>query len=257
MTDRDPRRHAAARQHRLAATAALAATALALSALPAHGQMYGVPVVQNAFLNRGLAVAANYGNEDGGTAFGAAGAFSPRGRRFVLSGGVGTYSPKPREALGNEITYGVRVAVPVLRMAGGAIGVAPFVGAGSASFDLADPPGGADSTKVTMSMLNVPVGVAIGYRRALGATRSFSVYASPFYSWNRRTHGDSSTSRGLARVSVGLDVALMPSIGLTLGYEAGGNAAGDEPGPRTGIFGAALSYALGARRPAAGGPPSR
>ena len=236
---------------RRASARALTLLALGLgAAAPLPAQMYGVPVLQNAFLNRGLAVAGNYGREDGGTAFGAAGSYSPRGRRLVLSGGIGVFSPQPREELGNELTYGVRLAVPILRLAGGAIGVAPFAGVGSAGFELREPPTGTetDSTDAMTTLLHVPVGVAVGYRRALGQTRSFSVYAAPFYSWNRRTHGDSSTSRGLARVSVGLDVALMPSIGLTLGYELGASAKDDQPGARTGIFGAGLSYALGARR---------
>jgi hypothetical protein len=262
MIARDHRRPAPKAARRLL-IAARAASLLAVLAAPAAAQINGVPVIQNAFLNRGLAVAANYGSENGGTAFGVAGAYSPRGRRFVLSGGVGAFSPEPRAELGNEITYGVRLAVPVLRLAGGAIGVAPFAGVGSASFKLDQPvsvPDGGEpdgESDATMSMLQVPVGMAIGYRRALGETRSFSVYASPFYSWSRRTHGDSSTSRGLARVSLGLDVALMQAIGLTLGYEFGATASADEPGPRTGIFGAGLSYALGARRSAANRPPTR
>jgi hypothetical protein len=123
------------------------------------------------------------------------------------------------------------------------------VGVGGASLDVGDAAGtAADSTDDKLKLLHVPVGVAVGYRRALGATRGISVYAAPIYSWNRSTLGDSSTSRGVLRVSVGLDVALIRSVGLTLGYETGASAEDAEPGPRSGVFGAGLSYAFGGRR---------
>jgi hypothetical protein len=242
MTSRSSARALATR----VATLLLASLGLGIR-LPA--QMLGVPVLQNGFMVRGVAVAGNYGSADGGTAFGIAGSTSPLGSRFMLSGGVGTFSPRPRDVLGNELTYGARIAIPVLRLMGGAVGIAPFAGVGGASLDARAGAGAAaDSGDTKLKLLHAPVGVAVGYRRALGATRGISVYAAPFYSWNRSTFGDSSTSRGVLRVSVGLDVGLVQSIGLTLGYETGASAGDAEPGPRTGVFGAGLSYAFGARR---------
>jgi hypothetical protein len=90
-----------------------------------------------------------------------------------------------------------------------------------------------------------PVGVSVGWRHALGATRAFSVYAAPFYGAlhvpaNSAT-GTTSTTKQNFYGSVGADVAVLPQVGLTLGYQAGGASWSK------GVFGVAVSYALSHR----------
>jgi hypothetical protein len=80
---------------------------------------------------------------------------------------------------------------------------------------------------------------------ALGATRSISLYAAPFYSWARASiSGHASTRRSAARLSLGADVALMPKIGLTLGYDLGGTHGIPGVSDAGAILGAGLSYAF-------------
>jgi hypothetical protein len=96
--------------------------------------------------------------------------------------------------------------------------------------------------------MHLPAGIAAGYRRALGETRAISVYGSSFYGWTRLTSdvgGAEKVSKGLIRFSGGLDVALTPGFGVTIGYEAGATADADEPGPTGSVFGIGLSYAFG------------
>jgi hypothetical protein len=120
--------------------------------------------------------------------------------------------------------------VPVLNP-GSSIGVAPFVGIG-----------GMTSSGVTS--WRIPIGVSVGYRRALGGNRGISGYVAPFYTAAReRSHG-TTTSHGLMRVSLGVDVAVLPSLGVSVGYETGATAGTNEPGPTGGVFGVGLSYAL-------------
>jgi hypothetical protein len=90
----------------------------------------------------------------------------------------------------------------------------------------------------------LPIGVAFGYRRALGATRAFSIYGAPFYAFNRQRVAGVTTSASAFRASVGADVALFPWLGATVGYELGAKAKDTEPGPRSGVFGVGLSVAL-------------
>ena len=125
---------------------------------------------------------------------------------------------------------------PVIGLRRGAFGIAAFAGMG-----------GSSSSGITE--LRVPVGVSAGYRRALGRTRSMSVYVAPFYSWARRS-GDEveAVSAGVIRVSAGLDVALFSSLGLTIGYETGAEADVGDPGPTGGAFGVGISYSLWRRR---------
>lgn len=217
---------------------------------PLEAQMLGVPVLQNGFSNPGITVAANYGTAKGVRGFGIAAAWAPVSGRFQVSGGVGGYDPD-EDLLGVDcvanpsspvcgaastwFTYGGRVAVPLTRLTGnGSFGVAPFAGLGAANGK-------------TVAFMHVPVGVAAGYRRALGATRAISVYGSSFYGWTRLTsdvEGAETVSKGLIRFSGGLDVALTPGFGVTIGYEAGAKPDAGEPGPTGSIFGIGLSYAF-------------
>jgi hypothetical protein len=203
----------------------------AIFALPAHAQMLGAPVLQNAFSNPGITVGVNYGTAKDVRGYGLAGAWAPATGRFQVSAGIGGYDPDEGK---RWTTYGGRAAVPLTQLTGtGSFGVAPFAGIGSAGRD-------------GVSLLHVPAGVAAGYRRGLGATRAISVYLAPFYSWNRFSQDDVSVSKGLIRVSGGVDVAVTAAIGLTVGYETGAEAdvAAGEPGPSSSVFGIGLSYAF-------------
>ena len=197
-----------------------------------QAQMLGVPVLQNGFSNPGITLAINYGTADSVRGYGVAGAWAPPSGLFQVSGGIGGYDRDEGKAWA---TYGGRLAVPLTRFTGnGSFGVAPFAGIGAANREGA-------------SILHIPVGAAAGYRRALGATRAISAYGSSFYDWTRTTSDadtDASDQKGLIRFSVGLDVTVIPSLGLTLGYEFGAKADEDEPGPRSPAFGIGLSYAF-------------
>jgi hypothetical protein len=195
-------------------------------------QMIGVPVLQNGFSNPGITVAINYGTADSVRGYGIAAAWAPPSGLFQVSGGLGQYDPPEGDAWAS---YGGRIAVPLTRFTGnGSFGVAPFAGIGAANRD-------------GSSLLHIPVGVAAGYRRALGATRAISAYGSSFYGWTRATSDvdtEDSEQKGLIRFSVGLDVTVIPSLGLTVGYEFGAKAGDDEPGPASAVFGIGLSYAF-------------
>jgi hypothetical protein len=207
-----------------------------------HAQMPGVAVLQNAFSNPGITAAINYSGGGGKHAGGLAGAWAPSSGRFQLSAGAGSVSADTGSAW---ITYGGRVAVPLTGITGaGAFGIAPFAGAGMGS--------GED-----VGEWRVPVGVGIGYRRMLFG-RGMSVHAAPSFLWSRRNAVEEvppvdgvggrpaspATSRGLFRIAAGIDVGITQRIGLTIGYEGGAAASVDEPGPRSGVFGAGLSYAF-------------
>ncbi|MEJ7810283.1 MAG: hypothetical protein WKG32_07700 [Gemmatimonadaceae bacterium] len=218
---------------RFAPVIVLAATLLAAPAL-AHAQMLGTPVLQNAWANPGITVAANVASGDGTRTYGGAGAWAPSSMRFQVSAGAGLLDPET-ELADNTVTFGARAMAPLpLLNREGALGVAAFAGVGGASSD-------------GVSYLSIPFGVALGYRRALGATRGVSAYVAPFYAITRASADSASASGNLFRVSGGVDVTLFGSLGLTLGYEGGATAAEGDPGPTGGVFGVGVSYAL--RRP--------
>jgi hypothetical protein len=148
-----------------------------------------------------------------------------------LSGGAALFDP---DVGSSDVTWGARVMAPIPKVSRPSIGVAAFAGIGGLSVNGA-------------TTLRVPVGVSVGYRRALGRGRGISGYVAPFYSWSRLKDGGVTSSAGLFRVSFGVDVAILPALGATVGYETGSKAGADEPGPTGGLFGIGLSYAL--RRP--------
>jgi hypothetical protein len=199
---------------------------------PLQAQMLGVPVLQNGFSNPGVTAAVNYGTAENIRGYGLAAAWAPVSGRFQVSGGIGGYD---RDEGKTWLTYGGRVGVPLTMFTGtGNFGVAPFAGLGAAS-------------REGIGIMHLPVGVAAGYRRALGATRAISVYGSSFYDWTRVTsdvEDVETVSKGLIRFSAGLDVAVTPRFGLTVGYEAGATADDGEPGPTGSVFGIGLSYAF-------------
>ena len=218
-----PRRHGRSTLLLLAVFAANA-----LQPAPSGAQMPGVPVLQNAFSNPGITVAANYGSADEGSAYAGAAAWSPGSGRLVFSAGLGAYDPDLGKT---QLAGGARAAVTMFSFLNGDVGTSLFVGAGAA--------GRSGST-----LYKLPIGVAVGYRRTLGETRAFSVYGAPFYAYNRQKTGDVTTDANGFRASVGADIALLSWLGATVGYEFGANAKGNDPGPRSGVFGVGLSLAL-------------
>ncbi len=193
---------------------------VAVAPARAAGQLRGMPVLQNAFANPGFTAAVNLGVADQAVAYGAAIAWAPGGARFQLSAGL-AYTD--RTAAKGGTAYGARVMVPLLTRA--AFGVAAFAGAGAASAD-------------SMDILHYPAGLAAGYRRRLGDRRALSVHGAVFYAGESRRppSGDRATS-GRVRGAAGLDLALSPRIGLTLGHELGGADGG--------VTGVAVSFAFG------------
>jgi len=206
----------------------VAAIALPISA--AHSQMPLVPVLQNGFASSGMTIAVNYGSGDGSSAYSLAASWGPASARFQLSGAIGSIRPDT----GSTWTgYGFRASVPVWSGMADRLGIALFAGVGGARRD-------------TTSIVRVPVGAGVGYRFAIGETRSIAAYASPFFVWSRvsekgaRAEGDNEM-----RGSVAADLVLSRNFGLTVGYEfGGGGAVGSAPGSAKGLFGAAVSYAF-------------
>lgn len=212
-------------------TLASLGAAVALStvlARSAGAQMLGAPVLQNAFTNRGFTIGVDFGTGDDLTSFGAAAAWSPMSAKYQFSAGVAYLDPKNGSG---TATYGARLMVPVLKR-NSPIGVAPFVGMGGANFD-------------GVNDWQIPLGISAGYRRALGTGgRGISAYVSPFYTWARVRQNEHTDTHGLLRVSIGVDAAVLPRLGVTVGYETGQKAKDENPGARGGIFGAGVSYAL-------------
>ncbi len=203
--------------------------AILFAASGALAQMPGVPVLQNAFANPGLTIAINYGSGDDLRAYAGAVAWAPTSTRFQVTGGFGAINPDPGD---RATAWGARAAVPVTQsLAAGKLGIGVFAGVGGASQD-------------DVSLLHVPAGASVAWRMRLGDRRGVSIYAAPFYSWTRTALEDESNSTGLFRASFGLDITVVSSLGLTVGYELGQTADEGEPGPTGGVFGVGVSYAL-------------
>ena len=243
-------------------SAALAAVAagLSLATLPSASlgaQMPGVPVLQNAFGNPGMAAAINIGSATDVRTVAVAGAFGMRGGNIVLSGGLGATSIKEAHT---GVAGGVRASWSFLRFAGDQLGVAAFIGAGGSSKGKdtvqrspSSIPASAEVARrdsirrVRASGLShAPIGVSVGWRRALGATRGISAYAAPFYVWSRGG-GENSTSSEAFRWSVGMDLALSPRLGITAGAELGQKVSKTQPGPWGSAFGVGVGWAFGRR----------
>jgi hypothetical protein len=198
-----------------------------------EAQVPGAPVLQNAFLNPGLGVAANLAGGSGQSYYGVAAGLGLGGGKLQVSGAAGAQRS-------NEATrgaYGGRAAFRVWSSRGGSLGAAAFAGVGGA------PRTRTGSVVTNAAILSVPAGVTVAYQRALGR-RGISVYASPFYSWTRRD-GGTVTSGGTFRGAVGVDFSLTQSIGVTAGGELGGN--GGSGGGTSGTFGGAVTFVPGRR----------
>jgi hypothetical protein len=207
----------------------IAAIGAGLPVAAAGAQMPLLPVLQNGFASSGMTLAVNYGSGSGSSAYALAAGWGPASARFQISGALGGVRPDT----GSSWTgYGVRAAIPLYSGLEDRFGVAVFAGVGGARHD-------------TTSLVRVPVGVGVGYRFGLGATRSVAAYASPFFVWSRLSErGSRAQGDNAMRGSVALDLVLTRNVGITAGYEFGGGSSGGPFGGSSGIFGAAVSYAF-------------
>ena len=197
----------------------------------AGAQVPGAPVLQNAFANPGLVIAANFAGGSGQSYYGAAAGWGLGGGKLMLSGGAGAEH-------GNNATrgaYGGRAAATVWSSFSGSLAAAAFAGVGGA------PRTRSNGIVTNPATLQIPAGVSFGYRRAFGTTRGVSAYVSPMYRWARTSTDIETTTSSNFRVAVGLDIGLTASFGVTLGGEFGGNNGGGSGG----LFGAALSFVPG------------
>lgn len=197
-----------------------------------NAQLPGTPVLQNAWAAPGMVVALDIGGGSGGSgsAYAAALGWAPGNARFQFSGGAGMQSAAGSTSRG---VFGARVAMPVMQMMAGNLGIAAFVGVG----------GGAGGAKDTLRATSVvPAGVAIGYRRGLGAAgRGFSIYADPNY----QLQSGPKNRKGFFRLGVGIDAGISSSFGVTLGVESGATAPTGTVGPRGALYGIGVSMKLG------------
>ena len=215
---------------RMSAIAGMASLALSASV---RAQMPAAPILQDAWATAGLVGAVDLGGGSGGSVYAGALSWTPGSGRFELSGGLGFES---RTGLGSRTVYGLRAAIPF----GGAsstFGFAAFAGVGGGS--------GRRSTSAdsAVNTAEIPVGAAIGWRHALGATHGLSVFASPAFVFF--TGG--AKSGGLFRTGLGADYGITPSLGVTVGLDLGGSRARAVGGPSGVLYGLGLSYAFGRR----------
>src|SRR5689334_14516397 len=199
----------------------------------AVAQMPGSPTLQNAFVNPGITAAVDASGLGGATTYAAAAAWAPGSARFQFSGGVGA---QLRTGASTRTAYGARLNIPVIG-ATSSFGVSLFAGYGAITG------GAAMDSSVTKAL--IPVGATASYRHAFGS-RGFSIYGSPVF--ESVTRGGGGSKANVFRGAVGLDVGVTSAIGLTLGAEIGGKEAPESGKPSGTAFGAALSYAIGARR---------
>ena len=209
-------------------TLRFAAIALGVAAVRVGAQLPTIPVLQNGFTSSGMTLAVNYGSASASTAYALAFGWGPSSNRFQISGAVGGVRP---DTGGTWTGYGARVAIPLFSAKADQFGVAAFAGVGGGRRD-------------TTSLVRIPVGVGVGYRFGLGATRSVSAYASPFFVWSRLSErGSRAQGDNAMRGSVAADLVLTRNVGITAGYEFGGGSS-SSVGGGSGLFGAAVSYAF-------------
>jgi hypothetical protein len=211
---------------------ATGAAALAtVTAIPVRAQMPGVPVLQNAFANPGITAGAVYGHVDEADTFGAAGTWAPGSGWFQATAGAGVLSAAGETGFtgGGRLSASLGRFLSFLRNE--SYGATAFAGVGGARQN--------GATSVAS-----PVGIGLGYRRMFGA-RVVSVYGAPFYARYNLTGVDPAPDPAyLFRVSAGIDVSVVRTFGVTVGWEGGAKAGEAEPGPRASTWGVGLSYAL-------------
>lgn len=203
---------------------------IVITPIAVRGQVPSAPVLQNAFSNPGLGLAANFGTGSGQSFYGLAGAYGMGGGRLQLSAAAGAQ----RSSDATRGAYGARASANVWTSAGGALAAAAFAGIGGA------PRTRTGAVTTNPAMLVIPAGITAAYRRGLGATRGIAAYVSPLYRWTRLT-SDTSTSSGKLGASLGVDVSLTSSIGATVGAELGSGAGSKS----SAMFGGAVSWVPG------------
>ena len=208
---------------------AIFAIAIGSSVAPSASgaQAPGVPVLQDAFYDRGFAVGIDLAS-GGGRALVGAVAYAPLAGQLVIVAGGGTV----RHDSTSEGTAGVRIAYRVRTFgAERQIGAALFFGTGTTL--------GPSDGRVGRT----PLGVSLAYRRALGDTRALAVYAAPYYDGTRVKRPRLPTSNSSRfRSALGVDVAVTSSVGAGLGVDVG---SGGAPGTALAAgtqFAAGLSY---------------
>lgn len=230
----DSARPAAASMYSAQKTLAIAISVTLVAMSTALGQIPGAPVLQNAFANPGLAVAANFGGGGGQSLLALAAGWGLGSGRILVSAAAGAQRV-------NEATrgaYGGRASMTAWTSAGGSLGIAGFAGIGGA------PRTRANDVMTNPAIFTVPLGLTVGYRRNIGTARGISAYASPIYRWTRLTADDDGTvSDNNFRFALGLDFSFNPSLGVTVGGEFGSRSS---EGSST--LGAAVSWVPGGRR---------
>jgi len=208
----------------------LAAIAAVVVAASAGGQLPSAPILQNVWANHGLVGALDFGGGSDGSVY--AGAISFTAARLQISGGLGYQT---RTDMKSRTVYGVRAAMP-FGGASSSFGFGAFAGIGGGNTSTT----GADSAANTTQ---VPLGVAVGWRKAFGGTHGISLYADPAYV----LYSGGSKSGGLFRVGLGADIGITSSLGATIGAELGATRARGVGGPSGVLYGAGVSYAFGKR----------
>jgi hypothetical protein len=214
---------------------ALAIAAWVVLPAAAVAQVPGVPVLQNAFVNHGLAFAGNFGGGSGQSYYGIAAGWG-MGGRVALSGGAGAQ----RMGTATRGAYGGRAAMSVWSSRGGALGAGAFVGFGGA------PRTRTNGVVTNAAVMIVPAGASVAWRHDLGS-HSVSVYASPMYLWTRADAGTGVSSSGTFAGSAGLDFTVSSTIGATIGSQFGQTTVATLPGKSTGTIGIAVSFVPGGR----------
>lgn len=237
--DRKPKSmHFAFRSPRRALANVVLAGSLALLAfisIPADAQIPGAPVLQNAWATPGIVGAIDITGGSDGSVYAAAASWTPGSGRFEVSGGGGFQSRTGKSSRG---VFGGRLAVPLpFGGASGSFGAAAFAGIGGGS-------GGTTAFVDSISStIEIPVGLGIGWRHALGKSRGVSVFGTPSYVF---FSGGTKTG-GLFRAAIGADAGITPALGVTLGVEFGGTRPRGFGGPSGTLYGVGLSYAFGRR----------
>ncbi len=204
-------------------------------AAAAGAQMPGLPVLQNAFANPGLTAAANFGSGNRVASYAVSAGWVPGNGRLQFSGGLGLHTARDSTSRGSGtgLAYGARAMMPLMTFSEGSFGVAGFAGLGGAIRS------GARS-------MRIPVGGAVGWRKAIGETRGVSLHAAPMVVFSS---GQGVTAKTLVRFGTGADLGITPSIGVTVGVEGGqGVKLPDGTTDRQSLAGIGVSYVLG-RRP--------
>jgi hypothetical protein len=233
----------------LALLAALAGTA------PLAAQLPGVPAAPSAFVNPGIALAANAGVEQNALVdtdgsgrrsrwtYGGAAAFAPASARWQIVGGVAAQSWG--EGYRDPATaFGARGAWSVWRNARFGATAVGGIGFARAKLELPATPTAADSDAVVV-LRQIPIGAAVGMRGALGATRAWAISVAPQFVFYSLSLDDDAVTASRVRVSAVAEAALTRRLGLAVALEDGARASGGEPGPRGTTVGVALSFALG------------